>query len=115
MGKQHPQEHPIEDLKGQLLQDMEVANVRFRPECYEEYTTNVFHRMLVGDCDNITAQEKQDFVDAISSKANDSARTICALNPDCPKHRLLRYRWDRLSCRNRLLVADVKFWFVCEE
>ena len=116
MKVKQPNEILIEDLKEQLARDLEskeLRMVKFKPVCNTEYTTNIHQQMLVGDCDKITDQEKIDFCDAISSKANRSARAICSLNDDCPKHRLLRYRWEHLSCKNRLLVADIKFWFVC--
>lgn|GEM_PF-1267974 len=89
--------------------------VRFVPECETEYTVRVYNRVLVRNCDNITAAEEREMSDALIAKGRRSARAICSLNEECPNFRLLRYRFDRIVCRNRLWEVDLTWFFKCVE
>lgn len=86
---------------------------RFVPECDTEYRVHVYNRVLVRDCDNITDDEKRQMSDALIAKGERSARAICSLNEECPNFRLLRYRFDRIVCRNRLWEVDLTWFFIC--
>lgn len=103
-------------LKAQIRKDLDggIEKIaKFIPDCNTEYTTNIYCKTLVTDCDNLTQAEKDDFTDCIEDRVKRSTAAICELNPDCPTAHLLRYRWDRIQCRNRELEADVRFWFKC--
>jgi len=89
--------------------------VRFVPECETEYTIRVYNRVLVRDCDNITENEEREMSDALIGKGQRGARAICSLNEECPNFRLLRYRFDRIVCENRLWEVDLTWIFKCVE
>lgn len=87
--------------------------VKFVPDCDTEYRVHVYNRVLVRDCDNITEEEKRQMSDDLIAKGERSARDICSLNGECPNFRLLRYRFDRIECENRLWEVDLTWFFMC--
>jgi len=110
-----------EQCKEILIQDTGLAQeldatlrTKFVPKCGERYTTNVYNRILVEDCENITPEEKKEMSDGLIDKGETSAGIICALNPNCPKAKLLSYRFRRIECNNRLWEVDLQWTFVCE-
>jgi hypothetical protein len=100
-------------LSKELDQALE-RQTKFVPDCDPaEYTTNVYNRVLVVDCDRITQTEKREMSDALVRKGNRSAGAICELSSECPNAKLLRYRFERIVCANRLWEVDIKWFFTC--
>lgn len=90
------------------------ARAKFVPECDPKtYTTNVYHRELVKDCDTITSAEEKDMSDGLISAGRRSAGAICELNKQCPRAQLLSYKFKRIKCENRLWEVDLEWTFKC--
>lgn len=86
----------------------------FVPKCAPaRNTTNVYRRLLVRDCDSITAAEMQEMSDALIQAGLESASIICELNTKCPNARLVSYQFIRIVCENRLWEVDLRWTFVC--
>lgn len=90
------------------------ARAKFVPACDPKtYTTNVYHRELVKDCDAITPAEEKAMSDGLVSAGQRSAGEICELNQQCPRAQLLSYKFKRIECKNRLWEVDSEWTFKC--
>jgi hypothetical protein len=99
---------------GKALDRALKKKATFVPDCDPaEYTTNVYARLLVRDCDSKTQDEKKQMSDALIQKGLESAGIICSLNHECPTPMLLRYQFVRIECENRLWEVDLKWTFKC--
>lgn len=99
---------------GEVL-ERELANrAKFVPGCDpQQYTTNVSYRVLVKDCEALTAAEKKEMSDGLIAAGERSAGAICELNKTCPKASLLGYRFISIECENRLWDVHVQWTFKC--
>jgi hypothetical protein len=83
-------------------------------ECGKKYTTNVYNRVLVHDCDNKTIPEIVEMVTGLIEKGKNSASAVCSLsNGKCPDALLVDVEITRDVCQNRLWEIDAKWTFRC--
>ncbi|MBC7865171.1 MAG: hypothetical protein IAF38_19510 [Bacteroidia bacterium] len=113
--KEEKDNKKIEKELGEAINEG-LKKPKFIPQCNTKYTTNVYHRILVKDCGNITKEEAKEMSDGLIAKAKESAKRICELNPECNTPELVTYEIIKPpTCKDRLLEADVKFTFICKK
>ena len=102
------------EIGQQFEKYMKGDRAKFEPDCDPtEHRTNVYNRLLVADCDNITDEEKKAMSDQLIAKGERSSNAVCSLNPECPIGRLVSYKFDRIVCENRLWEVDLTWFFTC--
>lgn len=88
--------------------------LEFDPQCGKKYTTNVYYRVLVADCDNKTIPEILEMLQGLFDRGKASAASICSLSKGkCPDAVLTDLEITRDVCQNRLWEIDAKWTFRC--